>query len=65
MAQKAMTYRTFLRTCKSFEEFAKAEKVEQDTGLTITEARAQCDEYNNNRTDEEKEAGTKMEFERE
>ena len=59
------TYRTFLRTCKSFEEFAKAEKVEQETGLTIDEARTQCDEYNKNRSEEEKEAGTKMEFEAE
>ena len=59
------TYRTFLRSCTSFESFAKAEKVEQDTGLTIDEARQQCTDFNKNRSEEEKEAGTKMEFEAE
>jgi len=60
-----LTYRTFLRTATNFEEFASAEKIEQETGLTIQEARDACAEYNKNRTEAEIEAGTKMEFEME
>jgi hypothetical protein len=57
------TYRTFKRTAKNFEEFSIAEKIEIDFGLTYSEAREQCEDFNNNRTNEEIEAGTKMEFE--
>jgi hypothetical protein len=59
------TYRTFLRSARNFEEFGSAEKIEQETGLTFSEAREQCAEFNNNRTDTEIELGTKMEFESE
>jgi len=58
-------YRTFVRSARNWKEFAEAEKVEQDTGLTFAEARAACNEFNNNRTEAEIDAGTKMEFEEE
>ena len=58
-------YRTFLRTAKNFEEFAKAPKMEVETGLTQEEARANCKEFNDNRTEEQEEKGTKLEFEKE
>jgi len=56
------TYYTFKRSARNFEEFAKAEKIPVDSGLTLTEAREQCREFNNNRSAAEIEAGTKMEF---
>jgi len=58
-------YRTFLRTCKNWNEFANNPKVEQETGLTYQEAREACKNYNDNRTEEEQENGTKLEFEAE
>lgn len=59
------TYRTFLRSARSFEEFASAEKIEQETGLTYSEAQKACAEFNANRSEAEIEAGTKLEFEEE
>ena len=58
-------YKTFLRSARNFKEFAQAEKVEQDTGLTYQEAREQCQQFNSNLTTQEKALGTKMEFEQE
>jgi len=58
-------YRTFIRSARNWEEFSKAEKKEVETGLTLSEARQQCDEYNAERSESEIEAGTKMEFEEE
>lgn len=58
-------YRTFKRAARNWEEFSKAEKIEVDTGLTFTEAREACQEFNDNRTEAESEAGLKMEFEEE
>jgi len=55
-------YTTFLRTCNNWKEFAKAEKLVQDTGLTYAEAREACQQYNANLTEAEQEAGTKLEF---
>ncbi len=60
-----MTYKTFLRSARNFEEFASAEKIEQETGLTLQQAQDSCLIYNGNRTQDEKDAGTKMEFESE
>jgi hypothetical protein len=60
-----MTYKTFLRSARNFEEFACAEKIEQSTGLSYEEARAECGQFNDNRSEAEIEAGTKMEFIRE
>lgn len=57
-----MTYKTFIRSANSFEELVSARKITQDTGLTMAEARAQCQEYNDNRNAEQIAAGRKMEF---
>lgn len=58
-------YRTFKRSARNFTEFANAEKIEVDAGLTISEARLACQEFNDNRTESEIDAGTKLEFEEE
>ncbi len=58
-------YRTFKRSARNFAEFANAGKIEIDTGLTISEARSACQAYNDNRTESEIDAGTKLEFEEE
>lgn len=55
-------YSTFLRSARNFREFAQAEKIIKDTGLTYEEAREACLNYNANLTDSEKENGTKLEF---
>jgi len=60
-----MTYRTFKRSARNFEEFASAEKLEEENGLTLTQARADCAQFNATRSAEEIAAGTKLEFERE
>lgn len=58
-------YRTFKRSCTNWQEFARARKVTEDTGLTYEQARERCEEFNKNRTPRQKRKGTKMEFERE
>jgi len=60
-----MKYRTFLRSARNFEEFAKASKRTVDENLTYEEARRACQNYNNNRTRQQIARGTKMEFESE
>jgi hypothetical protein len=55
-------YKTFLRSARNFEEFANNPKIEQETDLTLEEARAACKNFNDNRTEAEIELGTKMEF---
>lgn len=60
-----ITYRTFIRSARNFEEFASAEKREVETGLLYSEAADRCREYNANRSMAEVERGTKMEFESE
>ena len=55
-------YSTFIRSARNFEEFSTAEKLVQDSGLTYSEAREACQNFNENLTDSEKENGTKMEF---
>lgn len=59
------TYTTFIRSARNFSELANNPKDVQDTGLTLVEARAACNEWNKNRTAAEIDAGTKMEFESE
>ena len=59
------TYRTFLRSARNWKEFAEAEKIEQETGLSADEARDACQAYNENRSEDEVDAGTKLEFEKE
>lgn len=55
-------YTTFLRSCRNWREFAQAEKIIQDTGLTYEEAREACQQYNANLNESQQEAGTKLEF---
>lgn len=57
------TYRTFKRSARSFEEFAKARKIPDEDGLTYSEARDRCEAFNMDRSPEEIERGTKLEFE--
>ena len=57
-----ITYKTFLRSARNFEEFANAEKIPFDNGLSEAEARAQCRAWNADRKDHEIEKGTKLEF---
>jgi len=61
----ADTYRTFTRAARNFEEFSTARKITTGRGLTLKEARADCAEFNDNRTPQQIQSGTKMEFERE
>lgn len=60
-----MKYTTFLRSARNFKEFSSAEKIPQESDLTLNEAREACANFNDHRTEEEIEAGTKMEFKRE
>lgn len=60
-----MSYRTFKRSCRNWNEFAKARKITVDRGLTWEEARRQCDQFNNSRTRAQIRKGTKLEFESE
>ena len=55
-------YRTFTRSCKNWEEFARARKHTVQTGLTLEQAREMCTEFNDNRNSQQINAGTKMEF---
>lgn len=61
----AETYRTFKRSCRNWEEFAKARKITDARGLTWEEARRRCEEFEANMTAAQKRRGTKLEFERE
>lgn len=56
------TYYTFKRSCRNWQEFASAEKETMETGLTYEEAREACSQFNDNLTEAEQDAGTKLEF---
>lgn len=59
------TFRTFKRSARNFEEFARARKITDRTGLTREEARQRCEEWNADRTASQIARGTKLEFEHE
>lgn len=59
------TYKTFLRSARNFEEFARARKTTVGRGLTLEEARRRCRDYNQRRDGAQVAKGTKMEFEHE
>jgi len=59
------TYRTFLRSATSLEEFGSARKRTIDRGLTEDEARRACKAYNESRTPAQIRRGTKMEYDSE
>lgn len=56
-------YRTFIRSCRNWREFASARKRTVDRGLSYDEARRACEAYNRNLTSRQIKRGTKMEFE--
>ena len=56
------TYKTFIRSCTNWQEFASARKITQDEGLTYKEALDACNDYNCNLTAAQLRKGTKMEF---
>lgn len=56
-------YRAFVRSCRNWEEFSRARKIEVQRDLTIEEARLLCAGYNKNRSPAQIAAGTMMEFE--
>ena len=57
-----MTYKTFKRSCKNWEQFATARKITEETGLTYEQAQERCTEFNQNRTAAQIRRGTKLEF---
>ena len=59
------TYRTFTRSARNWDEFSKARKITYDRGLTLEEARRQCEQFNKNRTPAQIRKGTKLEFDTE
>jgi hypothetical protein len=59
------TYRTFKRSIRSWEEFARAPKQVEERGLTFEQASSQCGIFNKNRSKAQIQRGTKLEFERE
>lgn len=56
-------YKTFKRSCTGWDSFARARKMTQSTGITLEQARQECDEFNDHRTKAQIRKGTKMEFE--
>lgn len=58
-------YKTFIRTCATWREFASARKRTVDRGLTFDEALRACDRYNAELSEADRERGKRMEFERE
>lgn len=56
------TYKTFIRSCRNFQEFASARKITQETGLTYDQARQRCKEFNDNRSSRQIRKGTRLEF---
>lgn len=57
-------YKTFKRSATNWETFARNRKITQSTGLTYSQAKAECEAYNKNRTARQIRKGTMMEFDR-
>lgn len=60
-----MTYKTFTRSCTSFETMRTARKYTRHTGKTLEEAQQLCEAFNSKLTPAQERKGTKMEFTRE
>lgn len=56
-------YRTFKRSCRNWQEFVRARKIEDCRNLTYEEARRRCEELNRQLTPAQVRRGTKYEFE--
>lgn len=57
-----MTYYTFRRAARNWDEFASSSKTVVRRGLSYEEARATCQEYNRSRTPQQVARGVKLEF---
>lgn len=57
-----MSYRTFKRSARNWQEFARARKITEERGLTYEQARERCREFNANLTPAQVRNGTKLEF---
>lgn len=55
-------YKTFKRSCRNWQQFAKGRKITEETGLSYQTAKERCKEYNDNRTPRQIRKGTMMEF---
>jgi hypothetical protein len=55
-------YKTFIRSCVDWKSFGSARKIINETGLTYSQARERCAEYNKNRTTRQIRKGTMLEF---
>ena len=62
---KVETYRTFIRSARNWQEFARGRKTTVDRGLTWSEASKACKAYNKDRTSRQISKGTMIEFEAE
>jgi len=56
------TYRTFKRSCTNWQQFARARKITDCTGLSYEEARERCRAFNESRTAAQIRKGTKLEL---
>lgn len=56
-------YRTFKRSATSWQQFGRARKITEETGLTLEQARERCKEFNDNRSASQLRRGTFLEFE--
>ena len=59
------TYRTFIRSCRNWAQFAHNRKRTVDRRLSYDEARRAADAYNRDRSAAQRRNGTMMEFESE
>jgi hypothetical protein len=55
-------YKTFIRSCTNWRQFAKARKITQETGLTYEQAKQRCVDYVLKRTRRQIRKGTMLEF---
>ena len=55
-------YKTFKRSARNWQEFARARKITEETGLTYEQAAERCREFNANLTAAQRRKGTKLEF---
>jgi hypothetical protein len=61
-SDSSRNYRVFKRTCRNWEQFARARKITVQTGLSFSEARELCERSNAQRTPAQVAAGLKYEF---
>lgn len=57
-----MAYKTFKRSATGWKSFGSSRKITVETGLTYSQARERCQEFNANRTPAQIRKGTMLEF---